>query len=393
MQIFNDINAVLAHDWLLGYRGGERVFGAISELFPHAPIHTLFYKSGTTSSIIEKDREIYSSSLNNFPNIENIYRKLLPLFPLICESLSPVTFSQNQKADILISSSHAVIKGFGAKLDCPHVCYIHSPMRYLYDQFDIYFGKGSGTPVIQKIIAHMIRPYLQTWDYLSNQSVTTFISNSKFVSQRVEKYYDRKSEVVYPFVDFEDLDLSFEKSLRKEISENKKDDFFVMVTALAPNKRVDLAVKTFSEYFPQKKLKIIGTGQEEKNLKKISGPNIEWCGNLPRKSVIENLILARAFIFPGVEDFGITPLEALACGTSVVAFGAGGVLESLSGDVATFFYEPEVASLKSAIETFESREKNKEFQFETLYKRAHLFNKMRFQEEFSSIVKTVLQSN
>ena len=234
-------NVVILHDWLTGYRGGERVLEAVCEMFPDAPIYTLIHVPGSTSEIIES-REIKTSFLNKIPGIHKNYRKFLPLMPLAAE-LMKIT----EEADLVISSSHCVTKGVKKPRGSRHVCYIHSPMRYIYDQFENYFGNAS-FPV--RVVANIIRPYLKWWDKKSNSNVDLFLPNSKFVEQRIKTHYgDVPTEVVYPFVDLDDF---------REIQKNPpaKEDFYLMVTAFAPNKRVDLAIKAFNQLGYN--LKIIG---------------------------------------------------------------------------------------------------------------------------------------
>ncbi|MFN8369593.1 MAG: glycosyltransferase [Bacteriovoracaceae bacterium] len=359
------MKVVITHDWLVGFRGGERVLEAIVELFPNAPIYTLIHKPGTTSKIIES-HEIVTSKLNKFPNIFENYRKTLPIMPMIASNMK-IT----HEADLVISSSHCVIKGVPKPKNSVHISYVHSPMRYIYDQFDAYFGKGVA-PLYQRKLMQLIRPYLQNWDKKSNSNVDHFIANADFVRKRINDYYNRDATVINPFVDIEEFK-------KYKIDETKK-DYFVVLSAFAPNKRVDLAVKAFNKLGI--KLKIIGSGQQEAMLKAMSKPNIEFLGNIPRADVIEILSGARALIFPGIEDFGITPLEALLVGTPVIAYSAGGVLETLNNKVADFFYELNEDALISAIEQFQ----DSRFKRADLISRAHDFSKEKFQKKLLDFI-------
>lgn len=327
------MKVVILHDWLTGFRGGERVLEAICEMFPEAPIYTLIHKKGSTSPTIES-REIVTSFLDKIPGIYDNYRKFLPVMPLAAELLK-IT----HEADLVISSSHCVIKGVKKPKGAKHISYVHSPMRYIYDQFDSYFGNAS-LPI--KIAAHICRPYLQWWDKRSNKNVDQMIANSEFVRKRIQKYYNIDAKVIHPFVDLEDFE---------EVQKNPppKEDFYLMVTAFAPNKRVDLAIEAFNENgLP---LKIIGGGSatEEEKLKQMARPNIEFLGRLSRKEVIEHYAKAKAFIFPGVEDFGITPLESLAARTPVIAYKKGGVLETQTKETGIFFEEANPDNLTKAV--------------------------------------------
>lgn len=356
---------VLLHDWLTGFRGGERVLEALCEIFPDAPIYTLIHKPGSCGPIIES-KKIRTSFLNNIPGIDKHYRKFLPLFPKAVEGMKIL-----EDADIILSSSHCVIKGLTKPKGSKHISYIHSPMRYLYDQFDVYFGKDA--PFYQRQGIKFFRNYLTNWDIQSNKNVDVMIANSHFVAQRINTYYKKDSLVIHPFVDLADF-----RGIQK--SPPNKEDYYIMVTAFAPNKRVDLAIEAFNKM--GRELHIIGSGQQEKMLKEMAGPTIKFCGNLSREEVILKFAKARALIFPGTEDFGITPLESLASGTPVVAYKIGGVLETLNDKVCEFFTSQTVDGLIGAVQNFEW----KNFNISDLHARAEDFSKEIFQNKILSIV-------
>ena len=351
------MKVVLLHDWVTGFRGGERVLDAFCELFPDAPLYTLVHIPGASSERID-DRKVTASFLNKIPGVESQYRKFLPLFPKAAEHLKII-----EKADLVLSSSHCVIKGVQKPKGARHLSYIHSPMRYLYDQFDTYFGPG--TPLVNRVGMKVFRGYLTQWDLESNKNVDTMIANSGFVAERIRRIYGLDSEVVHPFVDLSDF-----RAL--QASPPVKKDYDLILSAFAPNKRLDLAVEAYNQN--GRRLVIIGSGQLERELKAAARPNIEFLGNLSRAQVLQYLFEARALIFPGVEDFGITPLEALAAGTPVVAFSRGGVLETLTPDTSVLFDEPTVASLKEAVQKLETRV----FDRAQLAARAENFSRARF---------------
>lgn len=365
------MKVVLLHDWLTGFRGGERVLEVFCEMFPEAPLYTLIHKKGSVPSSIE-NREIVTSFLNRIPKIDSQYRKFLPLFPQAIDSMT-IT----HEADLVLSSSHCVIKGLKKPNGSKHLSYIHSPMRYLYDQYDNYFGPTA--PWYQRLGMKVCRDYLTNWDLSSNQNVDKMIANSSFVSTRIKTYYGMESDVIHPFVDLRDF---------RDIQANPphKEDFHIMVTAFAPNKKVDLAIKAFNKL--GKNLKIIGSGQQEEYLRQIAGPGIEFLGNLTREEVISHFARAKAFIFPGVEDFGITPLESLASGTPVIAYKIGGVLETLNDQVAQFFEEPTEELLIKAVVEFES----KAFVREELLARAEEFSKENFKEKIRGAIATLMEA-
>ncbi|MCP4914354.1 MAG: glycosyltransferase family 4 protein [Oligoflexia bacterium] len=363
------MKVAILHDWLTGFRGGERVLEVFCEMFPNADLYTLIYKPGSTSNIIE-NRKIHTSFLNKIPGIHKHYRKFLPLFPLAAGTLKI-----DSDVDLVISSSHCVIKGVLKPQSAKHISYIHSPMRYLYDQYDVYFGPHA--PVYQRIGARIFKKYLINWDLNSNSNVDVPIANAEFVRRRIQKFYKIDSGVIHPFVDLEDF-----RPLQKD--EIQKEDYYVMVTAFAPNKRVDLAIRAFNKL--GKKLKIIGSGQQEEELKAMAGENIEFLGNVSREEVIETFTKAQALIFPGTEDFGITPLESLASGTPVIAFKFGGVLETLNDDVAVFFKEQSEDSLINAVKNFEE----KSFDKSKLYARAEEFSKEKFKKNIKELISNTM---
>ena len=366
------MKVALCHDWLTGHRGGERVLEVFCELFPQAPVYTLVHHPGTAGSVIESHR-IQTSFLNKFPGIKKHYRKFLPFFPLACSKLHI-----KEDVDLVLSSSHCVIKGVSVPSAAKHIAYIHSPMRYMYDQFDNYFGQSA--PWAQRVFARCLRPYLQSWDQNSNSQIDVLVANSKFVQKRIENYYGLHSEVIYPFVDLVDF-----KEVQDTLHEKKK--FYLMVSAFAPNKRVDLAIEAFNRLgLP---LFIVGQGQQEEYLKSIAKRNIVFLPPQTRRQVVHLMAQAQAFIFPGVEDFGITPLEALAAGTPVVALKKGGALETLNEDVAVFFENESVDDLFSAVQCIIRRN----FDREVLKKRAKCFTKFGFKMAIEDLVKRTMEKD
>ncbi len=293
---------------------------------------------------------------------------MLPLFPQAMN-----LFGIQESCDLLLSSHHCVIKGLKKPRGAFHISYIHSPMRYMYDQYDNYFGPMASWPV--RAGGRIFRKYLVEWDLASNANVDRMIANSAFVRDRIRKFYGRDADVIYPFVDLNDF-LSVEKS------RPLKQDYFVVVSAFAPNKRVDLAIEACNRL--RRQLKIVGGGQMEKSLRAMAGPTIEFLGNCSRESVVQLLAQAQALLFPGVEDFGITPLESLAAGTPVVAYHAGGVLETLTEGDAQFFSEPTVESLMGAIEQFTQKT------WKIDLERLNVFSRERFLNQMEDYISSVL---
>ncbi len=320
----------LVHDWLTGMRGGEKCLEVLCELFPDAPIYTLLHNKGTMSPAIESKR-IYTSFIDNLPSKQKQYRKYLPLFPF---AIARFDLSEY---DLVISTSHAVAKNVRVRKDAIHICYCFTPMRYIWDMYEQYFGKekaGFGIRMAMKIVA----PLLRWWDVKTSSHVSYFIAISEEVRSRIKKHYHRSSDMIYPPVDTEQFQLS-----------TTSEDFYLIVSALVPYKRVDLAVEAFNAN--GKKLLIAGTGPESMKLKSIAKSNITFLGWQSDEELIQLYATCTALIFPGEEDFGIVPLEAQASGKPVVAFGKGGALETIiEGVTGIFFPEQTMESLQNAVE-------------------------------------------
>lgn len=360
------LKVAIVHDWLVSARGGERVLEALCEAFPQAEIFTLFHSKGTNSARIE-NRKIHTSYLNRLPGVEKYYRYLLPLLPSAAEKFRLDGF------DLVISSSHCVAKGVIPNPGTLHISYCYTTMRYAWDQTNQYFGNG-----IKQWLVLPFLHYLRMWDVTSSARVDQFVAISRFVSQRIEKYYRRSAEVVNPFVDLEHF----------QPTHGERGDYYLVVSAFAPYKKVELAIEACERL--NRKLIIVGGGQDIKKLKALAGKNTHFMGNLPDGQLPELYAGARAFLFPGLEDFGITPLEAMACGTPVIAYGAGGALETVeNGKTGLFFLEQTPESLARAIEQFESMPHA--FTRHACRERASFFSKTRFQREILGIVAKRLE--
>lgn len=306
----------IVHDWLTGMRGGEKCLEVFCSLFPHADLYTLLHISGKVSPLIES-MNIRTSFLQHLPLVESQYRYYLPLMPLAIERFDLKGY------DLVISSSHCVAKGVLLDPEALHICYCYTPMRYIWDQYDQYFKSGySGG--ISSAVMRMIVPWLRKWDVQSSARVNRFIAISKNIQKRIKTYYQCESDVIYPPVNTQFYCPTGEP----------KGDYFLMVSAFAPYKRLDLAVEAFNKLgYP---LKIIGEGQGSSHLRKNAGSNVQFLGRLPDNEVRSHYARCRAFVFPGEEDFGITPLEAQSMGRPVIAFARGGALETVVPDRSTW---------------------------------------------------------
>jgi glycosyltransferase involved in cell wall biosynthesis len=313
-------------------RGGEAVLEGILEVVPRAEVFALFHFPGSVSAAIES-HSIHTSRLQKLASGVSDYRTLLPLFPRAVRHWDLSAF------DLVISSSHAVAKGVDAR-GKPHLCYCHTPMRYVWDRFDDYFPRGA-----RRLLMRPLAASLRRWDVATSSGVTKFVANSHFVAQRIRRFYGREAEVVHPFVD--------EAFLRCPLPV-ARDDFHVILSALVPYKRVELAMQAVEA--TSRRLVVIGTGPLLNELSRRGGPNVPFLGNVSRDVIIDRLSAARSLILPGVEDFGITPLEAMAVGTPVVALGEGGVCDTVvPGVTGIFFDNPAVNSLSRALDEAESR--------------------------------------
>jgi glycosyltransferase involved in cell wall biosynthesis len=331
------MKVAIIHDWLTGMRGGERCLEVFCELFPQAHLYTLIYIPGSVSSIIEK-MPIKTSFVQNLPFSKKNYRKYLPLFPMAVERFNLKGY------DLIISCSHCVAKGIIPSPGSLHISYMLTPMRYAWDMYPEYFGEN------KKRIISFFMHYLRMWDVTSSQRVDHFLCISRHVANRIRKFYRREAEVIHPPVGTNRFTL-----------QETKDDFFLIVSSFAPYKKIDLAIEAFNRLgYP---LKIIGSGQGGKDLKSMAKPNVEFLGWQPDAVVSDYYSKCRAVIFPGEEDFGIVPLEAMASGKPVIAYGRGGALETVipfdskenigeKAPTGLFFHEQNLDSLSDAVERF-----------------------------------------
>ena len=347
------------HDWLTGMRGGESVLEGILDVVPDAELFTLFHFPGKVSRKIES-RPIHTSSLQRIASAVRDYRKLLPLFPRAVRKWDLSRF------DLIISSSHCVAKGVDAR-GKPHLSYCHTPMRYMWDRFDDYFPRSR--PLLRATVS-MFKAGLQRWD-VKTEGVTQFVANSNFVRERIRKYYDRDATVIHPFVS--------EEFLARPINSDRE-DFDLIISALAPYKRLELAIDS------GRPLVIIGDGPMRRRLQRRAGPNVKFLGSVSREVILDYLSRARTLVLPGVEDFGITPLEAMAAGTPVVAFRGGGALDTVvEGRTGIFFDEPVVNSIRGALEQAGARQWNRG----QIREHAASFSRARFQQQMKDALQQV----
>lgn len=325
------MKVVLVHDWLIHMRGGERVLEALAELYPEAPIYTLFCDRSQLSPLLAA-RKIRTSFLQYVPGIKKIYRYLLPLLPFLVGTLR-----LPRHTDLVISSSHCVIKAVKIPSGARHICYCHTPMRYVWGFYRDYFSK---VPAMARPLLNLMLEWLRRWDRKTAVSVDQFVANSNHVRQRILKFYGRDAEVIYPPVDTQFFH-----------SVTDKKDYYLVVSAFVPYKRVDIVIEAFNRL--ARKLFVVGSGPLENQYRQLSkSPHIFFLLPLPRETLREMYSGARALIFPTEEDFGMVPVEAQACGTPVIAFGKGGALEGVQSGV--FFEEQTPEAVCDAVQRFEA---------------------------------------
>jgi glycosyltransferase involved in cell wall biosynthesis len=329
------IKIAIVHDWLTNMGGAEKVIEQFLKIFPGAPVYTsMADKQALSPALANADIRPSTLQMLVTPGKPN-HMKFLPLMPAAFEGFDLTEYN------IVLSSSSSCAKGAVTAPDALHFCYCHTPMRYGWEMFYKYtedFG------IVKNELVKYFMSFLRVWDYASAARVDYFIANSENVAKRIKKHYRRDSKVIYPPVNTE---------FYTPYDGDKKGEFYLCVSRLVPYKMIDLAVAAFNKN--GKNLYVIGDGSESYKLKNSSRKNIKFLGRKDDETVRKYMRGARAFIFPGEEDFGITPVEAQACGTPVIAFGKGGALETVTSRTGVFFNEQSVQSLNAAIENFETK--------------------------------------
>jgi glycosyltransferase involved in cell wall biosynthesis len=355
------MRAAIVHYWLLGMRGGEKVVEALCRLLPEADIFTLFYDPESVSDLI-RSRRVTASYLNP---ARRFYRSLLPLMPSALESFDLRGY------DLVVSSESGPAKGVLTSAATRHVCYCHTPMRYLWELYPDYANEWTRSAIKRALMRPFIRS-LRLWDYATAARVDDFVANSETVRRRIWKTYRREADVVHPPVAVE----SFEHCPAQ--------DYFLVVSELVAYKRLDYAVRLFAQ--TGRGLKIVGGGPEYKHLRALAGPSVEFCGRVSDTDLRKLYSRCRALIVPGEEDFGITMVEALASGKPLVALGRGGALDIAPRDRGAVQYaNPTEHDLKDALERFDAIEAD--IRPGLLQAHAHRFSEDAFQEKMRRILQ------
>jgi glycosyltransferase involved in cell wall biosynthesis len=359
----------LVHDWLTGMRGGEKVLDAIAELYPEATLHTLLHVRGSVSAALERRPE-RRSFVQWLPSAARRYRQYLPLFPTAIEQFDFDPY------DLVISTSHCAAKSVVVPGRARHICYCHSPMRYAWDQFDSYFGPDQVGPAASALLRPVLAR-LARWDAATAGRVDRYVANSHYVAGRIRRYYNRGSTVVHPPVD---------TAFYRPDPARTPEPFFLVVSALVPYKRLDVAIRACADALAP--LKIVGKGPEEARLRQLArtvGADVEFAGWLDDGQIRELYQRCQAVLMPGIEDFGLVPVEAQACGRPVVALAEGGALDSVVDGVTGILVRGDrnqPGPFTAALRDVSSRR----FDSAAIRRHAESFGKARFQQQFRDLV-------
>ncbi len=361
----------LVHDYLVQYGGAERVLQAFTELFPYAPIYTLIHDERAMRGQFEGKR-IYTSFLQDLPFSRKRHRFFPPLMPLAIEEFD---FSQY---DIVLSDSSSYAKGIITRPETLHICYMHTPMRYAWDDCQKYTQDFGFPNLIKKLVPFFMSP-IRIWDKASADRVDRYLANSQFVKKRIAKYYRKDALVIHPPVNVNQFFIA---------KPEERQDYFLMVGRLIAYKRHDIAIEAFNRL--KLPLKIIGRGPEMKRLKKLAGPTIEFLGRVPEEDLPRYYAECRGFVFPQEEDFGIVAIEAMASGRPLIAYRGGDIVEHMEeGKMGVYFDTQTAEAIVSAVTTFDE----KRFDPEYIRSKALRFDKERFKATMKDYVTNALDEH
>lgn len=361
------MKVAIIQEWLVTMGGSEKVVQAIAEIFPEADIFTLVESKKLVNELGFNSKKIVTSIVQKLPFATKKYKAYLPIFPFAIEQFDL------RKYDLIISSNHAVAKGVLTNIDQLHITYCHSPIRYAWDLHNQYLEEENLNFGIKGLLARFFLHRIRLWDVASANRPDYYISNSNFIGRRIKKIYDKESTTIYPPIQIEDF-----------VLETEKEDYYITCSRMVPYKKIDLIVEAFAS-MPDKKLIVVGDGPDYQKITKLATSNIEFKGYLPSSELIKYIQKAKAFVFAAIEDFGMLPVEAQACGTPVIAYGKGGSLETvIPGTTGILFYEQTAKSIVSAVEKFEIN--YSDFDALLIRKHAETFGKSKFKEKFLDFV-------
>ena len=378
MSNLENTRIAIVHEWFVNYAGSERVVEQILNLFPHADLFAVVDFLDDSKRGFIQNKKVTTTFIQNLPFAKIKFRQYLPLMPLAIEQIDLSAY------DLIISSSHAVAKGVLTSPNQLHISYVHSPIRYAWDLQHQYLQESNLEKGFKSWIARWILHQIRLWDYRTANGVDLFIANSQFIARRIQKVYRRDAEVIYPPVDLQNYSL-----------QEQKQNFYLTASRLVPYKRIDLIVEAFAG-LGDRQLIVIGDGEQMMKIRAKAGRNVKFLGHREPEELREYMQNAKAFVFAAEEDFGITPVEAQACGTPVIAYGRGGVKESVIGldsdrPTGVFFGSQTVESIRGAIIEFE----NLGDRISPIVCRdnAMRFSTERFQREFLFFVKQAWENH
>ncbi|TKC87811.1 glycosyltransferase [Trinickia terrae] len=368
------LRVAVVHDWLVTYAGAERVLEQIIACFPDADVFSLVDFLDDNRAFL-RGKHAKTSFIQKLPMARNKYRSYLPLMPLAIEQLDVSAY------DLVISSSHAVAKGVLTGPDQVHISYVHSPIRYAWDLQHQYLEQSKLTSGLKSVLARVILHYIRNWDIRTSNSVDYFVANSAFIARRIKKVYQRDAQVIFPPVDVDAFSLN-----------TQKEDFYLTASRMVPYKKIDLIVEAFAR-MPDKRLVVIGDGPEMRKIREKAARNVEIMGYQPFAVLHDCMRRAKAFVFAAEEDFGISVVEAQACGTPVIAFGKGGALETVRDlsrpqPTGMFFGEQSAEAIARAVDTFEHNAAR--FSAQDCRANAERFSAAHFRASFTGYVERAM---
>ena len=358
----------LIHDWFSTYAGAEKCVESFTNIWDDFEIYGLIdFLSDADRDKILKGKSAHTSFIQNLPFAKSKYRNYLPLFPLAIEQFDLSGY------DVVLSSSHAVAKGVLTHSNQLHIAYIHTPIRYAWDLYHQYLRESGLDRGLKGMLAKYFLHKIRLWDASTANRVDHYVANSRYIARRIEKIYGKPSDVIYPPVDVDKFTLR-----------EAKDEFYLTASRMVPYKKIDLIVEAFSQ--TDKKLLVIGDGPDMAKIKSKAGKNVELLGFADDETMTDLMGRAKAFVFAAEEDFGITPVEAQACGTPVICFGRGGARETvIDGESGLYFMEQNVKELLGAVVKFEqNRDK---FEPVKIRENSLRFSRVRFEAEIKSYVE------